>query len=235
MKTLIALTAFGPEYRAMADLCVASLRGPGCYRGDVLVVTDNPWEFDASGSSCRTFEPKSDTEAMLARLHIPSLIDLAPYDRLWYLDCGVLSIDRWVRVEACLDSDELAIISEACTTKLGDPYVSGCLTEDELLTWAGRPAVNAGVFGVNLRHPKGPSMWLDWFWLSLDRARELGGRVDESAPNAIAVLHSLRHLSRDLVHYPANPASTREGAALVHYAGLGNREALALMRGRVAA
>ncbi len=106
---LIYLTAVGrldPRFLESVGWCVTTLRQRGRFRDDILVVTDQaPDEFPAAlRAEVRLLRAPAEQlcdpahargwhdRYLTARLHLPELFDLTPYDQVMYLDADILAI-----------------------------------------------------------------------------------------------------------------------------------------------
>jgi hypothetical protein len=186
MRTLVYLACFSnPVYAEATRLCIASLRGPGRYRGDIAVLTDGTFPEGAPGVTVHRLPATKDTlEIRNAKLGAARILDAARYDRILWLDSDVIAIDDVAPLFAFFRRG-LAAGDERPFNTLRAVSVGGCLSRWERLRHRFRWGINAGVFCVEASLF---GRYLDLWHAEIQRYRaSLSRWIDQPPLNALIV------------------------------------------------
>jgi hypothetical protein len=228
MRTLVYLACFAdPVYAEAARLCIASLRGPGRYRGDVAVLTDGTFPEGAPGTTVvRLPEAKDAFAIKCVKLEAARVLDVARYDRVLWLDADVIALgDVAPLFEFCRRG--LAAGDERPFNTLRAPSVGGCLSPWERLRHRFRWGINAGVFCVE---GSLVGRYLDLWHAEVHRHRAALGRwIDQPPLNALIVRRRIefRPYPPGWIELPLlyelmgkrRKFTLRPGTKLLHYCG----------------
>lgn len=155
---LVAIGVVDQRFVASVGWCVESLRGAGCFDGDIAIITDPaserllasavPTASLLVGDPERLWNPEHNRipiqRFQMARLSAPELIDLEAYDTVMYLDVDILAIGD---VRPLFDGVEEFRYAREFAPMSGPAY-SGTLTDDEMADARFRRGINSGTFVV---------------------------------------------------------------------------------------
>ena len=132
-------------FREMATLCVRSLRGPGCYSGDITVFTNN--NFRAVDRRVQTIAMPNEMSTQVirqfkARAHL--FIEHRRYDAIMSMDADMLAV-RDIRPLLGYRVNRACGMKEKPWTRMSDRSCRTCLTKAEQMTARHRWGVNGGL------------------------------------------------------------------------------------------
>jgi len=214
MRRLVYLACFrDPVYVEAARLCIASLRGPGRYDGDIAVLSDGSFPEGTPGVTIHRLPAASDVFGIRsAKLGAARVLDVARYDRILWLDSDVIAVGDVAPLFAFLRRG-LAAGDERPFNTLRAPSVGGCLSRWERLRHRFRWGINAGVFcaeaGVF-------GEYLDLWHAEIERYRaSLHRWIDQPPLNALIV--------RRRIEFTPYPPGWIELPLLYEFMGKGRR------------
>lgn len=155
---LVAIGVVDARFVRSVEWCVDSLRGAGCFEGDIAVITDEGSAGMLSSLADtadlvvadvdRLWNPEHDRipvqRFQMARLAAPDLIDLGRYDTVMYLDADILAIGD---VRPLFEGvGEFRYAREFAP--MSGPAYSGTLDDAEMTDARFRRGINSGTFVV---------------------------------------------------------------------------------------
>jgi hypothetical protein len=144
-KQLVYLVAFGQDCFKQFLLCLSGLRH--C-KVDIALITDQTYTSDDI-KIYRIDSPKTVSEFYTFRTRFRDYIDIADYDRVWYMDCDFLVFgdifEKYKDYKGVLLSNEPR-------QRLGSEFFNGDLSKIEAKMFGHNPAINSGIYSAPKRY-----------------------------------------------------------------------------------
>lgn len=148
------------RFRWAAGWAIKSLRGAGQFSGDIVVVSDVPYEFPCGARTIVVNDADVLAKPNWMKMRIRNHVDLTKYERVMFLDSDVA-------VARPLDDFlELTTFSQTTTAtddmlhNIGQGFTYRCLEEVEIEENSERRAVNAGFYVMP--GPLAPAWLVAW-------------------------------------------------------------------------
>jgi hypothetical protein len=145
-RTLIYLASLGAAvYRCMTELLVRSLRGPGNYRGPILVFTNNGFQSGDGATDVISLSADLDHFAIFeTKARAAESIRAEDFDKLLFMDSDMLAIDD---VAPLFEHSDAAVCGmvEKPWSRMSDPSCGECLTAAERRRARRRWGINTGL------------------------------------------------------------------------------------------